>query len=278
VKAVPPATIEELPQSARTLTGAGFCFEVTMPYSIRKNGNKFEVVKDDDGKIMGEHPDREQARRQLAALYANESGKGLNLSYVKSIGLDLSPDVLAVKTIGTDTIRGYVALWGSPDRVDLDREFFTKDTDFWDSVIQGQRPLTYDHANDDATKSNPIIGRITEMGQDAVGRWYTAQLEKSHQYRKAIDKLIEMGALGTSSDSAPQYVLREKQGKGVWLKRWPLFAAALTVTPCEPRQVSTVDYFKSAGITLPDAPGVSCPDQAWQGVQRLSFLRSFYIQ
>lgn len=250
-----------------------------MPYSINKTGNKFQVVKDDDGRVMGEHDTREQARAQLSALYANESGKALNLSYVKSLGLSLPADVVAVKAIGKDTIRGYAALWGSPERVDLDREFFTSDTDFWDAPLKGvTRPLTWDHAQDDATKTNPVIGSIKAMGDDEVGRWYEAQLDTSHKYRKAIDRLIEVGALGTSSDSAPQYVLREQRGKGVWLKRWPLFAAALTATPCEPRQVNTVEYFKSVGISIPDGVGVSCPEQPWREMQRIQFIKDFYTR
>lgn len=48
-----------------------------MPYSIRKDsgcpeGKPFAVVKNDDGKKMGCHESREKARRQLAAIYANE--------------------------------------------------------------------------------------------------------------------------------------------------------------------------------------------------------------
>lgn len=239
-----------------------------MPYAIRKQNGKFQVIKIDDGKVMGTHPTREEARAQLAALYANE--KGINLSYLKSIGVDLTEPVWAVKAIGADTIRGYSNLWGNPNLVDLEAEFFTAETDFWDTTLGLPRPLTYDHAQDKTTRVNPVIGKITEFGNDKIGRWYTAQLDKAHEYRKAIDALIESGELGSSSDSAPQYVIREKQGKGIWLKRWPLFAAALTVTPCEPRMIGSVDYFKSIGLDLPpDTPGVSCPDQAWLDNTRL---------
>jgi hypothetical protein len=95
------------------------------------------------------------------------------------------------------------------------------------------------------------VGTIVEYGDDDIGRWYTAQLDLAHRYRKAIDKLVSQRAAGTSSDSAPQYVIRQPVGKGaVWLKQWPLFAAALTMTPCEPRQIGSVDYFKSLGIDL----------------------------
>ena len=90
------------------------------------------------------------------------------------------------------------------------------------------------------------------MGDDEIGRWYVAKLDRSHRYRKAIDQLIKEGKLGTSSDSAPQYVERVKTGKATWLKTWPLFAAALTDAPCEPRMIGSIEYAKSLGIELPE--------------------------
>jgi len=179
---------------------------------------------------------------------------GLKLSYVKAMGLESeSPPDLAVKSIGRDEIKGYSNLWGNPDRVDVEREFFTTQTDFWDSTLGLPRPLTWDHGQDTTMKTSPIVGKIVEFGNDELGRWYIAQLDRAHKYRQVIDRLVEQGLLGTSSDSAPQYVVREKAKSGaVWLKQWPLFAAALTTTPCEPRMIGTVDYFKSIGLTLPD--------------------------
>ena len=43
-----------------------------MPYSVRKTGRKFQVVKDDDGKVMGTHSSRAGAKRQIRAIHANE--------------------------------------------------------------------------------------------------------------------------------------------------------------------------------------------------------------
>lgn len=179
------------------------------------------------------------------------AGKSANLDYVKSIG---APDnVWAVKAVGEGIIKGYVALWGDATKTDLESEYFTKDTDFWDGQLKNHpRPLTWDHAQDKDFKGNPIIGTITEMGDDEVGRWYVAKLDRSHKYNKAIEALVAAGKLGTSSDSAPQYVERVKTGKAMWLKTWPLFAAALTDTPCEPRMVGSLEYLKSIGVELPD--------------------------
>jgi hypothetical protein len=185
----------------------------------------------------------------------------LSVSYLKSLHVpdaeQFFKDVVAVKAMGKDTIKGYLALWGDPDTVDIEAEFFTGakspigSTDFWDKSLALPRPLTWSHAQDAATKNSVQIGTLVEYGDDDIGRWYTAQLDLAHRYRKAIDRLISQRAVGTSSDSAPQYVIRQPMGKGaIWLKQWPLFAAALTMTPCEPRQIGSVDYFKSLGIDL----------------------------
>jgi hypothetical protein len=85
-------------------------------------------------------------------------------------------------------------------------------------------------------------------------------LERSHQYNKAIAELIKQGKLGTSSDSAPQYVERVKTGKATWLKTWPFFAGALTDVPCEPRMIGSLEFLKSLGINLPENP----PSDDWQ--------------
>ena len=47
-----------------------------MPYHIGKKGSSgcsgYPVIKDSDGKVMGCHDTEEKAKKQLAALYANE--------------------------------------------------------------------------------------------------------------------------------------------------------------------------------------------------------------
>ena len=42
-----------------------------MPYHIEREGNKYNVVLDTSGKIVGSHPTKIQAQAQLGALYSN---------------------------------------------------------------------------------------------------------------------------------------------------------------------------------------------------------------
>jgi hypothetical protein len=305
-----------------------------MPYQIRKAGDNFEVVEKDTQKVVGTHRTEEEAKAQLAALYAElkdakskdvepttpavkvgamisaankaklkaahdairelmpECCEGEEKEEVESIdtagdksaeinlivkrqGKNFDPiekpilplfnyvaklhlpyddeylrDMVAVKSVARDTIRGYTMLWGNPDLTDVETEFFSPKTDFWDEQLKGiTRPLTYDHAQDPSTKKDPVIGTIEAFGDDEIGRWFVAQLDRNHKYRKAIDGLISQRAQGASSDSASQYVIRKSAGKAVWLAQWPWFASALTPTPAEPRMLDVgLAYWKSAGV------------------------------
>src|SRR3990172_5362072 len=185
--------------------------------------------------------------------FAVPKDKELNLSYVKSLGVSDATKGIAVKYTAKDEIKGYTFLWGNPNLTDVEIEYFTNATDFWDDRLgKAARPLTWDHAQDEDFKASPVIGEITDFGDDELGRWYVAKLDIAHRYRKAIDALIKQGVLGTSSDSAPQYVVREKTGKSIWLKEWPWFASALTNTPAEPRMINSLEFLKSLGVQLPD--------------------------
>lgn len=208
-----------------------------------------EILKSVDAK-SNEIPN--EIEPHSAMLSAGE--KLLSLSYVKSLHLsiedELFRDVIAAKSIGSDSVRAYSHLWGDPALVDVELEYFTRDTDFWDEALKSlSRPLTYDHGQEKKTSADPIIGHIHTFGDDDIGRWYEAELAKNHKYRKAVDALISKRALGSSSDSAPQYVVRKSAKNGaVWLAVWPWFACALSPTPAEPRMLDEGSPFLKSVI------------------------------
>ena len=197
--------------------------------------------------IRGEVKEMESASSQTVPAVVKSNN--MNLSYAKSLGVNID---LSVKYVARDEIKGYTFIWGHPEKYDVEKEYFTKETDFWDQALSKSRPLTWDHAQDGDLKASPIIGQITDFGDDDVGRWYVAKMDRAHRYRKAIDALIANGALGTSSDSAPQYITRVKTGKSTWLKEWAWFASALTDCPAEPRTIDSLEFLKSIGVTLPE--------------------------
>lgn len=181
----------------------------------------------------------------------------LDLSYVKSLNVNIPENKIAVKYVGKNTIAHPVFIWGDAKKTDLEIEFFTKSSDFWDESLKDfQRPLTWDHGQDEKFNSfedNPVIGKTVKFYDDDIARWAESVIETDKKYRKYIDQFIEEKRLGYSSDSAPQYVIREPQGKATWLKMWPWFGGALTASPCEPRmKVYTPEFLKSLGVQLPD--------------------------
>jgi len=162
----------------------------------------------------------------------------------------------AVKMLADGRVRAYAVRFGTPDEPDISpqRDFFTKSTDFWLTAYT-TRPMLYHHAQDPATKAEPVIGLWVKAGVDDVGVWLEGQLNQAHRYHAAIKEMVRRGALRLSSDSAPHLVVREPQPNGTnWVKRWPLLAASLTPTPAEPRLLPVGELkaaFDAAGIAPP---------------------------
>jgi hypothetical protein len=202
----------------------------------------------------------------------------LNLSYVKSLGIDIPENKLAVKYVGKNVIAHPVFIWGDSKKTDLEIEFFTRESDFWDlSLKDFVRPLTWEHGQDELfakIETNPVIGKTMKYYDDDLARWAESVIEADKKYRKYLDQFIEEKRLGYSSDSAPQYVQRVKQGKAIWLKSWPWFGGSLTVAPCEPRmKVYTPEFLKSLGIAIPDIS-----TEKWEaGKASLDYLRTKYL-
>ena len=47
-----------------------------MPYSVKKQGNRFAIVRSDTGKVVGHSATKAQAQASVRARYANEKGAG----------------------------------------------------------------------------------------------------------------------------------------------------------------------------------------------------------
>ncbi len=144
----------------------------------------------------------------------------------------------AIKALENDIIRGYAVRFGDADHADLQRDYYTKATDFWLDHFGWPRPITYHHGMDAGTRNDPVVGHWLKAGIDDVGIWMEGQMDRAHAYYKAMKELAARGYIRLSSDSAPQWVIRERQQNGVnEIKRWPLITSSLTVTPMEPRML-----------------------------------------
>jgi len=137
-----------------------------------------------------------------------------------------------VKALGDGKIAGYLVRYGSPKDVDLEGDFFSKETDL--GIEDGSRlPLYYQHGMDGTLKTRKIGKGLIKF--DDVGAWLDAQLEMRDEYEKALYELVEAGKLGYSSGAAGHLVAREQVGKSWHIKSWPIGEASLTPTPAEPR-------------------------------------------
>ena len=176
----------------------------------------------------------------------------------------------AVKMLPNGGIGGYAVRFGSDAEPDLSpfADYFTKSTQFWLDAW-ATRPMLYHHAQDAATKDAPVVGRWTSARMDDVGVWLEGQIDQAHRYAGAVKELVKRGVLKLSSDSAPHLVVREQRPNGTHeVKRWPLLAASLTVSPAEPRlmPVSALKAaFDAAGLLPPaelidDSPEAHDPD------------------
>jgi hypothetical protein len=143
-----------------------------------------------------------------------------------------------IKALEGDGIAGFGVLFGDADTHDLSmqRDYFDAKTSYWLDKFGWPRPITYHHGMDEDTTDDPVIGSWTKAVIKPEGIWLEGQLDKAYKYHGAIKELIKRGVLKLSSDSAPQWVQRERQPNGAnYVKRWPLLTASATVTPAEPR-------------------------------------------
>lgn len=154
----------------------------------------------------------------------------------------------AVKFTGKDTIEGLAMPYG----VDTDGETFTPKTDFClDWYGKSGRPFIFEHGlNDDMVANgtripgmkSEVIGRQTDYEQREEGIWATVQLERNARYRKAIDSLIERGALGYSAGAMPHLAKKNARQE---ITRFPWVELSGTPIPANHRALD-VHYVKSS--------------------------------
>lgn len=146
-------------------------------------------------------------------------------------------------------VEGYLVRFGNPNDTDLEKDYFTKNTDFGFEFDKGESHklgLYYNHGMDKVLGTKKI--GYGEVKMDDKGLWYSAQLNMADEYSKMIYDLAKKGQLGFSSGSASHMVEREMMGKAYEIKRWALAEASLTPTPAEYRNKAEAKrYFDEEG-------------------------------
>jgi HK97 family phage major capsid protein len=165
----------------------------------------------------------------------------------------------SIKSIATDTYGGYAVVFSDADHPDLEGDFFTAETDFWEhlptSVVcfdHGTTPLPDDiqdaldrNPRDDAefnqfvqeateakSTSRYVIGQVTKREKTAEGIWLEFIMTSRDEYVERVKAMIDEGIVSYSSDSVAHYVQRKSVKPGVsWVKSWPIPMASTTYRP-----------------------------------------------
>jgi HK97 family phage major capsid protein len=166
-----------------------------------------------------------------------------------SIGLKIDEMLCAfgtaVKSHANGHIGGKCVVFSDSGNLDSTKDYFDKTTEF-DAKVGMSGPIYLHHtmpiATTKGTKTvSEKIGEatITEIGEDGIevdGVLFEA-LAKSHdlymaKLLKTVKKAIKSGKMGWSTGTAGHLVVREKQGEGFHIKRWPLgLDFSITPTP-----------------------------------------------
>ena len=152
----------------------------------------------------------------------------------------------AIKAKGKGIVEGYLVRFGGPDNTDLEKDYFTKNTDFGMEFINGDAHklgLYYNHGMDKMLGTKKIGYGTIKMTNE--GLWYQAQLDMADEYAKMIYELAQKGKLGFSSGAASHMVERTPVGKSFEIKRWNLAEASLTPQPAESRNMAETKSLKA---------------------------------
>ncbi len=207
--------------------------------------------------------DAKAAIRQLLARMGrreeereNNPGKKKRHDYEKSIG-DFSQ--FAIKTIREEehkgqagvVVGGYMALYGSPDKKDVQGDYFTPETKTWIELYD-RVPALFHHGLDAKVGLAPMGHRVKAEALDD-GVWVEDWINKSSKYWRLVEPLLAADKLFYSPGSAAHLVKRADDGK---LLSYPIIEDTMTPTPAQHRlmnrpvsQIKAV--YKELGIEIP---------------------------
>jgi hypothetical protein len=138
----------------------------------------------------------------------------------------------ALKAAESGDVEGLLVVFGNPDAVDLENEFFSAETDFG---RLRETPIWLNHAQPVKTASGMILI------EDQIGYGALEMTDEGVIIRGLLDAKYRYLAqiapeLGWSSGTAAHLVVRQPVGKATFIKRWLLgLDASITPTPAEPR-------------------------------------------
>lgn len=192
--------------------------------------------------------DKEALQARAQALLAKQQPKSVD---------DVIEIGSSVKMLADGRYSGYLVRFGDTEHVDLEGEYFSKDTDF--GLDEDTKTAIYYHHGQDAVLGKRVLGKGVLL-KDDTGIWVEGQLALRDRWEHAVREMGLQGKLNWSSGTAGHLVERESQGKATWIKRWPLgLDASMTPTPAEPGAILTMKSYQALdtpalkGFVLEDA-------------------------
>lgn len=156
-----------------------------------------------------------------------------------------------LKALGDGRVGGYLVVFSGPDDPDLTGDFFTKDTDFGGAT---ETDVYYQHGMDRVLGRRKLSESKAKLRKDDIGVWMEAQMALRDDYEKHIHAMAKQRKQGLSSGTAAHLVERERVGKAMWIKSWPLgLDGSITPTPAEPR--TSIVPLKTLKLTDPAENG-----------------------
>ncbi len=126
-------------------------------------------------------------------------------------------------------IRGYIAIWGSPEHRDSYETYFDRGKQPEMALDFLPIPLLYEHGFDGGVKKE-IIGRVTRAWFDETGIAFEAILDKTLPVFNRFIAEIRSGKLATSSATGDHLAEFDSDGRFV---NWPVLELSLTANPAE---------------------------------------------
>ena len=181
---------------------------------------------------------------------------GFNQPKKNILDLPVSNAFKAISKNDTELVVGnHIFLYGDENHRDLEGiasdvkngdgskgEFFTKSTEYASDFTEvvGRLPVDFEHgmkpggAND--PDRNDILGYVNWDTAKATpdGLWVERVLNRSNEYVRLLEPLIEAGLVGSSSEPVQEEIKKAANGE---ILKWPLIRDAITVTPMEPRMI-----------------------------------------
>lgn len=177
-----------------------------------------------------------------------------------------------IKAVGNMVLDILAVPFGGPDDLDLDGEYFSKDTDLHLDKFPDPLVIYHHGANQDKTE---LIGKAMGHTIKDDGIWIRVKLDQASQYAQRVWNAAKRGLAAASSGSISHLVRKAKDG---FISAWPLVELSLfdidksqNRQPANPAAVvipaksvyslpDAQEIYKAAGKIFPEMPA---PEKDW---------------